>query len=115
VAVPLVCKTDEFLLLSAGRGGERKEDSCLVWRGSGRRRGQQPTASSWVLILLSAGLGGEGEVGDCPEPPVFRRWLLFLLFRGCFYKSLALCLDRRSLRAYLKKASLNFIPDTSVK
>jgi hypothetical protein len=51
VPVPFVCRTDE--------------PSRLALCGPGRRRGQRPTGSPWVLLLLLASLGGEGEDEDC--------------------------------------------------
>jgi hypothetical protein len=60
VAVPFVCRTDEL--------------TRLVLCGSSRRCGQHPIGSSWVLLLLLAGLGGEGEVEEC----------LVLLMRWCW-------------------------------
>jgi hypothetical protein len=50
-AVLLTCRPDE--------------PSCQVLCGTGRRRGLRSPGSPWVLLLLLAGLGGEGEDEEC--------------------------------------------------
>jgi hypothetical protein len=50
------------------------EPSCLVFYGSSRRCGQRPLSSSWVILLLVASLGGEGEDEE--------RLALLLCWRG---------------------------------
>jgi hypothetical protein len=73
---PFVYKSDEALLLPAGRGGEGKEDSRLVLCGSDRRRSQCPIGSSRVLLFLLAGLGGKVEDDDFLELLIRRCWWL---------------------------------------
>jgi hypothetical protein len=57
--VILDCRSDEL--------------SRLVSYGPGRRQGLRSTGNSWVLLLLLAGLGGEGEEEDCPVLPMYWR------------------------------------------
>jgi hypothetical protein len=57
------------------------ESSCLVFYGSSRRCGQRPLSSSWVILLLLASLGGEGEDEE--------RLALLLCWRGpCAFSKL---------------------------
>jgi hypothetical protein len=72
VAVSFFCKSDESLILLAGRGSEGKEDTLLVLCGPGRWHCQRHSACSWVLFLLSAGHGGEGEGNYYSELPCRR-------------------------------------------
>jgi hypothetical protein len=78
-AVLLICRPDESSRLSL----------C----GTGRWRGQRPTGSPWVLLLL-AGLGGEGEDGVCLMMLVRWSWpgtFFELITADAFIASVILC------------------------
>jgi hypothetical protein len=79
-AVLLACRSDE--------------PSRLALCGTGRRRGQRPTGSPWVLLILLVGLGGEGEDEDCLVLLMCWRWsgtFFKLIIADAFIVSVILC------------------------
>jgi hypothetical protein len=78
--VRLACRPDEL--------------SRRVLCGSGRRCGRRSPSSSWVLLLLLAGLGGEGEDEECLALLLCWRWpgaFFELIITDAFIASVILC------------------------